>query len=776
MSETNRPGLVETEDGPKPTAPKHNNGLKSRLGRIDERNHTYASLVTSMIAGLLAGLLILTECLSYTLLIFGDLPKGAVGLGLGSMLSAAIIATLFCSAMGSRPPLVGGPDPAMVGILSVMTVKIAAVATAVGVPSSLIAVHFLAFFALTSLVCGVALFSLSKFGAGKAAQFIPYPVVAGFLSASGLLLLYGGASVATGHAVGLTTLLQPVASDQTGRLGAAILCAVALRLAATRVRTPILLPATALLSALMIIAAITAYVPAPRQSAWYLPANVNPEFWSPLMADQVRQLNWSALMSATPEVLAIVIVLVVAIAAKLSAFEILDGQAGDLTSDMRTVSYANLVGVMFGASPLNLTGPGVRTVLVSAGGTRLSGVAVALVCGAMFVVGAPAMASIPAPLVGGFLMFSGISLLQGALMRSVRGKRVLDLAVIALVAFACLKLGYLTGLALGVVIACVMFAASYSRIGLIRRHMTRANFSSDVDYGSEPNALLRQHGQAIHVYWLSGYMFFGSSDAAFARIRAACDAAPPDTPIKFIVLDCGAITGTDASAIMSFVKLKSFAAQKNLTIAFCALSSTLSDALMRDNLIGGSSPHRSFPTRQQGLEWCEHALLQSVSPEAVAAAGLVPAAVEAAFVDWLLTELNMSTDPVTDKPTLMAYFKRRDLSGPMTLYEQGSPATQVDLVVWGQVTVSFQKPDGQSVRLRRMRHRTVVGEMGFFRSGIRTASVSLEAPALLYSLNKTDYERMKSNHPALATAFTTFIVRTLAERLEFANTEVAALT
>jgi sulfate permease, SulP family len=749
----------------------------TRIGLIDGRDHTIASIVTALGAGLLTGLLILTECLSYAVLIFGELPRDlhgidALGLGLGSMLSAAIIATLYCSAWGSRPPSTGGPDAALVGIMSVATTKVGAAVSASGIQASSLVPHFLFLFVLTSLACGVTLLALSRFGASRAAHFIPYPVIAGFLVASGVLLLYGGACVVIGRTVSPDMLWDLSDTDRTRRLAAALFCAVALWLASARGRRSSLVPVTALVCALVLVATIEGLVPGHLQKGWFLPTNVSPQIWSPLQMDQVRQLDWPALFKAAPEIVAIVMVLIVAMIAKLSAFEALDGQAGNVSVDMRTLGYANLMGVGFGASPMNLSGPGVRTVLTAAGGTRLSGIIIAIVCAVMFVVGDHALSSIPAPLVAGFLMFSGMSLLQGALMRPIRGRRALDLSVIVVVALACLNFGYLTGLGLGVVIACVMFAVSYSRIGLIRRHVTRANLSSDVDYGSELNSTLRKHGHAIHVYWLSGYMFFGSADAAFTQIRISCQEAPEDKPVRYVVFDCSRITGADASAIMSLQKLKAFATNHDVTLVFCALSKTLANTLTRDQLIGGASPHQVFPTRQQGLEWCEQELLEIVSPSVGDVTSQVPTAIETTFIDWLCAELQQKAD----RDTLMMYFKRRYLTGPMVLYEQGDPATHLDLIVAGQATVSYRKADGQGTRLRRMRQRTVVGEMGFFRSGVRTATVSLEEPALFYSLTSADYQRMKSDHPALATAFTIFIIRTLAERLEFANTEVAALT
>src|SRR5262245_35321356 len=77
--------------------------------------------------------------------------------------------------------------------------------------------------------------------------------------------------------------------------------------------------------------------------------------------------------------------------------------------------------------------------------------------------------------------------------------------------------------------------------------------------------------------------------------------------------------------------------------------------------------------------------------------------------------------------------------------------------------------EGGSIR------RTVVGEMGFYRSARRGASIRIDEPTIIYVLFRNDMERMMHDDPVLAQAFHTFIIRTLAGRLEFANREVASL-
>jgi SulP family sulfate permease len=75
-----------------------------------------------------------------------------------------------------------------------------------------------------------------------------------------------------------------------------------------------------------------------------------------------------------------------------------------------------------------------------------------------------------------------------------------------------------------------------------------------------------------------------------------------------------------------------------------------------------------------------------------------------------------------------------------------------------------------------MTTRTVLGEMGFFRRLQRSATVSADGPVTLFSLTRGNFERMRRERPELAVAFEEFIIRTLADRLEFANQTVTTLS
>jgi SulP family sulfate permease len=108
-------------------------------------------------------------------------------------------------------------------------------------------------------------------------------------------------------------------------------------------------------------------------------------------------------------------------------------------------------------------------------------------------------------------------------------------------------------------------------------------------------------------------------------------------------------------------------------------------------------------------------------------------------------------------------------------YHQGQPADTIDLVVSGSIAVTIADKTGSRVRVARMVGHTVVGEMGFFRRTIRGASVGAEIDSALYTLTRQNYERLLVERPDIGAALHQFIIRALADRIEFANQEIAAL-
>ena len=142
-----------------------------------------------------------------------------------------------------------------------------------------------------------------------------------------------------------------------------------------------------------------------------------------------------------------------------------------------------------------------------------------------------------------------------------------------------------------------------------------------------------------------------------------------------------------------------------------------------------------------------------------------------AFEAWLQCQLGSGSQSAD----LTAYLERKNVDGGQVIYRQGDPAETIDLIAVGRLNVEVTGSDGMRVRVRRMATHTVVGEMGFFRKAVRSASISSDSPAVVFTLTRANFDRMRRERPDLAGDFIEFIVRVLADRIESANREIAAL-
>jgi SulP family sulfate permease len=260
-----------------------------------------------------------------------------------------------------------------------------------------------------------------------------------------------------------------------------------------------------------------------------------------------------------PELLAAAVVALVSLVTKVSTIEAARRRVADFD---RECSACLIVAPLGGVASALQTG--ISQLLAQAGAVpRRSGVACAVVLTAMAAADLDLPSLVPVPVLAGLVFFLGWTFLNDAVQRPLRQRAWLDLALAALMAVVCLRLGYLWGVLGGVVAACLMFAVSYARIGVVRRHTTAATRASYVRRSAEATRQLRALGPALQVYELGGYLFFGSSEGLLERVRADLDMtlrhaaarAEDAIAVRWVLLDFSGVTGADTSAGLSLSTL-----------------------------------------------------------------------------------------------------------------------------------------------------------------------------------------------------------------------------
>ncbi len=240
--------------------------------------------------------------------------------------------------------------------------------------------------------------------------------------------------------------------------------------------------------------------------------------------------------------------------------------------------------------------------------------------------------------------------------------------------------------------------------------------------------------------------------------------APVEPLVRFVVLDFRLVAAIDSSALFSFIKLRNFAEDRNVHLIFCGMSAATEKAFRAEGLFAANDPVISLQANLDlALERAEEAVLRRRQVQPIDGAP--------AFESWLSREL--AGEETARR--FLAYVEDIELDQGGYLFHQNEAAESLFFVLSGRVSVILERAEAEAIRLRSMIGYTVVGEMGLYRDATRAASVVADEKTRVYRLSRDSLRRMEAAEPVVASAFHAFIVRTLADRLNFANYEIAAL-
>jgi len=716
-----------------------------------------------LIAGLVVSVILIGNIISFGALMFpGGLSSG-IPTVIWAMLIGGCIGGVWNAVATSLPPLATSIDSPTGAVLVLLSASTGAdVLAAGGTPETAVLIIMITFTAATVL-SGALLYGLGKAKLGAYFRFVPYFVVGGFMAATGWFLVLGGVRMASGHALMLSEGAAAWRLIDVSRVAAAVAVVVVLLGIRKWVKWAFAMPLS--LIAMWVIGSLVLKSMGLSDTAqgFYFPSLGMLTPWSPFEAARDSRMSWSMVAAHLPELIEVSIVALISLVTKISSIEVGRQTSGTLDCEFRAHGMASLLAAPFGGITSSL-GVGSSRLLEYAGGTtRMSGVFCSLMLGAIAISNIDLIGLIPVPIIAGLVLYLGYTFIVESLWRPFFQRAWVELALAIAIMAVCIQYGFLIGVVVGVIFACVLFAISYARRGVIRRHLTRANFTSNVERSAVLADYLQANGVAIQIYWLSGYVFFGSSESVFERIRRDIRECGPGC-VKYVILDFGHVSGTDASAVVSFTKLRNFCNQQGITIIYCSLSVAIRAVVEGGGLIGGKGKHHLFTDLSHSVAWCENELLTQ--------AGLDANSDDMGFEPWLQHELGSATNVAQ----ILTYFDRKIVEKSQVLYRQGELANTIDLIAAGNLAIDIVKADGSSLRVRRIMTYNVIGEMGFFRQSVRAATVSSDGPVMLFTLTRESLDRMKLERPDLAVVFCEFILRVLADRVEFADHTIAALS
>ena len=707
--------------------------------------------------GVVMAVVILIASLSFGTLIFsGDLAYGVAD-GIGVALVSAAIVGLVIAFRSSYPGSVAIPQDRTAPIMALIAAEVAGALPAGMSPADKV-VNVLAAIALTSLLTGALLYLLGRYRLGNLTRFIPYPVVGGFLSGSGLLLVLGSVRVMTGQKLSLWLLPQLMTPGMVKLWLPGAVLGVVLFLALRIYKKSWLLPVILLTSIAVFygISRLAGISPAAARAAGWLPVipqneDFRPHLWSlhALESVDLYALSHAAGLAATAALTAVISILL-----NSSGLELMIHSDIDLNRELRAAGVANLAGGlaggMLGFQSLSLS----RLAHDLGSRTRLAGVVTAVLCGLALFAGPSAFAYLPKFALGGLLLYLGLGFLVEWLYDSRFKLPTADYAVVVLIVTVMGVFGYIEGVALGVLAAVFLFIHNYSRVGVITHALTGVEFQSNVDRPLPHQRVLKSEGACLHLLKLQGFIFFGTANTLLHSIRVRAD-NPDLPPLKCVVLDFRRVTGLDSSATLSLFKIGRLARKVGFQVVLTQVPEEIQDQLRRGLQLEDTSTWLRFLSDlDHGLEWWENRILAEHGVDG-----------ETAHISLRDQLTQHWPNPGTLAPFLER-LERRVLKESKYLIRQGDFADELYFIESGEVMTMLEGANGMPARrLRRQGGGTVLGELGLLLKIPRSASVFVLRPISFYSLTESSLKLLKHERPDVAADFYEFLSRYLSERV-----------
>src|SRR5262252_8111399 len=190
-----------------------------------------------LFGGAISGVISVVYCVSFAAFIFSGPLAPWLGYGIAATLISTTIAAFVVALRSSVPFTIAGPDSSTSVVTATLVAALVGWLVANGATDHVLEPTLL-LMALSSVLVGILLCGLGLAKAGRAIRFVPYPVIGGFLGATGWLMVSGASQVITDMrlaAANIDALLSPA---NLSKLTAAAAIAVLLYFGSRRVGNP----------------------------------------------------------------------------------------------------------------------------------------------------------------------------------------------------------------------------------------------------------------------------------------------------------------------------------------------------------------------------------------------------------------------------------------------------------------------------------------------------------------------------------------------------------
>jgi len=715
-------------------------------------------LATDLSLGLINGVDYVLWSYAFASMLFVGELAGHLPLAIKVVLISAATIGGIIAVTSKFPVHIAGLEEQAVAILATVAIAMNGRMGEFAGPNAAAATMF-ALMAGTALILGVCFFLAARFNLGMMIQLIPFPVVCGFLAGTGWLFFSSAIQMMTEVEVDVRDLSHILGYEQLIRWVPGLACGIAIYVV-MRVKDHFFALPAALLACVAGFYAVSRFegmtLDELRAGGWLFQIELYGGAHG-LGSLDFTHINFRFLRSTIPEVATIIMISLLSASFSFSALELGSGEPLDLNHELRSHGVANV------ASGLGLGLPGMGDVAASimfrrmGASSRITPLASSGLCIVAALVGGSFVDYIPKLLLGALIFLVAIHFFNDWLIEACRRMNRLDALTVWLIFGVIVVVDFLPGILVGIIWTSMVFIARFRRIEVLGSSLGLNQISSSVERATAQRKFLREHGKAVKIFNLRGYIFFGSANDFFERIKESYQDESGAAPALF---NFTRVVGIDSTGAQVFVKLIAFLNSKQVKPVFCGMNRRVA-AAFRIAEVFAEGETVVLDDLDAALKSIEESLLAQR-----------PRDRGQGDIREILLEFLGERDKVE---SLMPLMDRLALKQGAYLFHQGDSGTSFYLIQSGTIEVRLEEPGGKPIRLREFRQGSVLGEMAAVTdAGQRTASALAIEDSIVYRLEPDKIAALGERALEYRLLLNELIARLLASRLSFMNERTQA--
>ncbi|MDD5300349.1 MAG: SulP family inorganic anion transporter [Gallionella sp.] len=607
---------------------------------------------------------------------------------------------------------------------------------------------------------------------GRLIEYMPYPVVSGYLSGVGLYIIAGQVPKFLGAPKEMhfwESLASPAAWQWQGMVVGAV--TIAVMLGAPRITK--LVPA----AILGLLAGVLAYFGLGLADPALLTLEGNKFVVGSLggggsFTDAMAG-RWYAMGGIGLEQIKLVAVPALTLAVLLSIDTLKTCVVLDALTRSRHKSNRELIGQGIGNVASAVIGgiPGAGTmgatlVNISSGAvSRYSGVFEGVLALVAFLVLGAMISWVPVAALAAILMVIGVRMIDRHSFQFLKQRStILDFAVIAAVVTTALTVSLIAASGVGIVLAIFLFVREQIG-GAVVRHKVGCNetFSKRVRTHEEMEILVARGGCGV-VIELQGSLFFGTTNQLYTALE------PELKTRDYVILDMRRVQSVDVTAAHLLEQVRDMMADKNGFLIYSHLPTNLPSGQDMKQYFDqiGLAPHKSaarvFDELDEALEWVEGRILKDSICELGEQEALA------------LSEIELFKGRKAETlAALEQSMEKRSSKAGDKIFKRGDTGDELFLIRKGAVRIMLPISEKQSHHLGTFGQGSFFGEMAFLDGDARSADAVAFSDTELYVLSRKTFDAVAEEHKKLALGLMEGLASVLASRLRYTNAELRVL-